>query len=57
VSGTLVKSLEGQNRNAGRYEVSWNGTDERGSRVSSGIYFYQLVAPGFTQTRKMLLLK
>jgi len=37
--------------------VQWNGLDEGGRAVPSGLYFYRLVTPNETQTRKMLLLK
>jgi hypothetical protein len=39
------------------YSVTWDGTDNKGAPVASGIYFYKLVAGSFTQTKKMLLLK
>jgi len=57
VAGALVRDLEARHRERGRYEVGWNGENEHGVRVSSGVYFYQLVMPGFSQTRKMVLLK
>ena len=57
VRGALVKVLEDRDREAGRYEIGWNGDDQRGNRVASGIYFYQLVTSGFSETRKMVLLK
>ena len=57
VRGALVKTLEDRDRPAGRYEVGWHGENERGERVSSGVYFYRLVAAGHSQTRKMVILK
>ena len=58
VRGALVRTLEDRNLPAGRYEVGWNGVDNRGSQVASGIYFYRLVSSeGIVLTRKMVLLK
>ncbi|MCC7429448.1 gliding motility-associated C-terminal domain-containing protein [bacterium] len=37
--------------------VEWNGTNEMGNPVSSGVYFYKLEAEDFTETKKMVLLK
>ena len=55
--GVLVKTLENSSKPAGRYEAGWNGLNEAGERVASGVYFYRLATPGFTQTRKMILIK
>lgn len=58
VSGRLVRTLLDSNVTAGaRHEVTWDGRSDGGERVASGVYFYKLSAPGFTQTRKMVLLK
>ncbi|MCK5618328.1 MAG: T9SS type A sorting domain-containing protein, partial [Candidatus Krumholzibacteria bacterium] len=57
VSGALVKTLESTYRVPGRYEVGWDGDNEAGQNVSSGIYFYRLATPWTTQTRKMTLIK
>ena len=42
---------------AGRHEVVWNGRDEAGRAVAGGIYFYRLDADGFSETRRMTLVK
>ncbi|MBI4720014.1 MAG: T9SS type A sorting domain-containing protein [Chitinivibrionia bacterium] len=57
VSGALVKVLEDRDREPGRYEVGWNGLNERGEHVSSGVYFYVLETPGARLAKKMLCVK
>ena len=57
VTGALVKVLEARQRDRGRYEVGWNGQNDRGERVGSGIYFYRLTAPGYSRTRKIVLVR
>ncbi len=56
-SGKLVRTLVAETRGVGPHEVEWDGTDNTGNRVGSGVYFYRLDAPGFAETRKMLLLR
>ncbi len=41
----------------GQYFITWDGTDNKGKAVPSGVYFYKLKAGEYGQTRKMLLLK
>ncbi|HUU28764.1 MAG TPA: CARDB domain-containing protein [archaeon] len=57
IRGNLVRTLVDKIKEAGYYAVTWDGTDERGLKVSSGVYFYRMQAGGFIQTRKMVLLK
>jgi len=58
VSGRLVRTLVGQERRiAGQHQVTWNGRDDRGRQVPSGIYFYKLVADDFVQTNRMVLVR
>lgn len=52
-----VNRLVNNEQPAGDYRVVWNGTNERGERVSSGVYFYRLTAGDRSLNRKMLLLK
>ncbi|NWF88302.1 MAG: T9SS type A sorting domain-containing protein, partial [Ignavibacteriaceae bacterium] len=58
IQGNLVKSLvDYELYNAGNYELEWNGTDNNGNKVSSGIYFTKMHAGKFAQTKKMNLVK
>ena len=51
---TLVKEAQ---HPVGFYTLTWDGRDQAGRSVGSGIYFYRLETSNFTQTRKMLLIK
>jgi hypothetical protein len=55
--GKLVKTLLSEVRSHGTHSVEWNGVDNHGNAVSSGVYFYRLTAGKFTQSKKMVLLK
>jgi hypothetical protein len=58
VAGQLVKALVDRRRSAGAvHEVTWNGHNDGDQAVASGVYFYNLVARGFTQTRRLVVLK
>ncbi len=56
-AGRLVKILVDESGIAGRNAVSWHGLDEHGKRMASGVYFCRMTAPGFEQTRKLVLLQ
>ena len=55
VRGALVKTLVLEGKPAGRHAVTWEGVDETGGPVGSGIYFYRLQDQGRVETRKMIL--
>lgn len=55
--GQEVRTLVQGEKEAGSYEVHWNGRDDLGQRVSSGIYIYRIQAGEFMQSRKLTLLK
>jgi len=57
IHGQLIRTLQDANQSPGRYEKIWDGNNDFGSKVSSGVYFYQLLSNSFTQVRKMILLK
>jgi hypothetical protein len=57
VGGRLVRTLDDGFHSPGIFAVQWDGKTDAGTSASSGVYFYQLIAPGFTKTRKMVLLK
>jgi hypothetical protein len=59
-TGELIRTLDIGRKEAGFYvdrakAAYWDGMDDVGQRVSSGVYFYTIQADGFTATRKMLL--
>ncbi len=62
LDGRLVRILELGHQQAGVYQSQnkaayWNGKNEFGERVASGIYYYTLSAGEFTATRRMVILK
>lgn len=57
VLGKEVKTLVNKAQANGVYEVNWNGDDELGNKVSTGVYFYRIDAGDFVETKKMMLLK
>jgi len=57
VRGRLVRTLVHEEKPPGRYATLWDGTDDGGVGVASGIYFCRFVAGEFTQTEKIVLLK
>jgi photosystem II stability/assembly factor-like uncharacterized protein len=52
VTGKLVESLLSENKNAGNYEINFNG-----AKYSSGVYYYTMQAGNYTETKKMILVK
>ena len=57
ILGKEVKTLVNQEQSSGVYQVTWNGDDQLGNKVSTGVYFYKIDAGEFIQTKKMLLIK
>jgi hypothetical protein len=57
INGALVKTLVSGSMPGGRHEARWDGRNERGQSVASGIYFVQLRSGGYKDARKMILLR
>jgi hypothetical protein len=57
VLGHAIKKIEYRNLPAGSHSVVWDGRNESGSKVASGIYFYRLSTAAGALTRKMTLVK
>jgi hypothetical protein len=57
VDGSLVRTLERRPHTPGRYRAIWDGCDDRGRRVGSGVYFYRLRCGPDTLARKLVLLE
>ncbi len=57
ILGKQIKTLVSTEQNAGTHIVQWNGTNDYGSKVASGIYFYRITAGDFVNVKKMILLK
>lgn len=58
INGRTVKNLVNSAIPGGEHSVSWDGTDENGQSVGSGIYFCQLRSgSGTSESRRMVLVK
>jgi len=57
ILGEEVITLVDQEQRAGRYQVVWDGRNNQGKEVTSGVYLYRLKAGKFTAARKMVLLR
>ena len=62
VKGELIRSIDVGRQAAGAYTnrqraVYWDGKDDTGQSVASGVYFYQLLADDFSETRRMVVMK
>lgn len=57
IKGQKVKKLLNEKLSAGDHSAVWNGKDESGKSVASGIYFYEMKIGDYRRTRKMLLLR
>lgn len=57
LQGRLIRKLFDGHREAGIFVTDWNGENDDGNSVASGVYFYRLQATGFTDQKKMVLLR
>ena len=57
VSGSKIIELFNNYKSAGTHSIGWNGKNERGVKVSAGIYLYSIDVGEFRQTKKMIFLK
>jgi len=57
ISGRRIKTLSRGTQNAGDYTLVWDSTNNKGEKVATGIYIYQLRTNTFTQSKKMFLIR
>lgn len=55
--GQLVRILVDEEKTPGTYTITWDGKNNSGEEVASGIYFYQVKSEHFTDTKRMVLIK
>jgi flagellar hook assembly protein FlgD len=56
-AGRLVATLVDEQRGAGRHEIIWNGRDDSGRAVASGVYLYRLDTGSYSKTMRLVLIK
>ena len=57
ILGQPVAKLVSGQAAAGEHSVSWDGKDDRGNLLSSGIYLYRMTAGGYSRTMKLVILR
>jgi len=57
IKGEKIRTLVDEGKNVGYHSTVWNGKDNNGKSVASGMYFYNMVTDEYHKTRKMLLIK
>ena len=55
--GQKVKTLVNQYQDAGYKMVHWNGRDDKGYEIASGLYFYKIKTPKYTESKKMIFVE
>ena len=57
IKGQKIYTLVNEHLNAGYHNITWNGLDNSGKKVSSGIFFYRFKTNEYSKTKKMMMLK
>jgi len=57
ITGRLVRMMENVNHSAGKYQMVWDGLNENGIKVASGLYLYSVKYQNTIHTKKMILIK
>jgi flagellar hook assembly protein FlgD len=57
LKGQLVRNLVSNEMPKGDHKIVWNGFDDKGLPVGSGVYLYRLEAGDYTRSMKMVLMK
>ena len=57
ILGRVVRTIVDEDMAPGFYTRQWDGLNDNGVRISSGVYFYSITAGDFRKTKKMLLIK
>jgi hypothetical protein len=57
ISGRMIKRLVSESVSAGEHSVTWTGTDDRGSRVASGVYFFRMLSGRTVDTKRVVMVK
>lgn len=55
--GQKVTTLVNERQSAGIYQIKWDGYNQNGNQMASGVYLYRLITGSFVETRKMVLLR
>jgi len=53
----VIRTLVDEAKVTGRYSVIWDGSNDRGEKVASGVFFYQLNGPGYSGAKKIVILQ
>jgi len=56
-TGQIVKTILQKKKNPGSYQISWNGKDNNGIKVTSGVYIVHMTAEDYTENKKIILIK